>query len=133
MSRSASCSGFAGNLVQCAGSLGYAGFRLWCGNAEKWPGMGAGPEGCSQARAQGCRGPGGGWWRRILPLLRRRTLAVALSHFGTWSHLGTTRSSATDIFPGTATLSFRTASYRSSDLTLRTTERPADSDRVIHG
>lgn len=51
----------------------------------------------------------------------RWPLAVALSHFGTWSHLGVTRSSATDVFPGTATLSFRTASYRSSRLTLRTT------------
>ena len=52
----------------------------------------------------------------------RWPLAVALSHFGTWSHLGTTRSSATDVFPNTATLSFRTASYHSSHLTLRTTE-----------
>jgi hypothetical protein len=52
----------------------------------------------------------------------RWPLTVALSHFGTWSHLGATRSSATDVFPNTATLSFRTASYRSSHLTLRTTE-----------
>jgi Domain of unknown function (DUF929) len=52
----------------------------------------------------------------------RWPLAVALSHFGTWSHLGATRSSPTDVFPNTATLSFRTASYRSSGLTLRTTE-----------
>jgi hypothetical protein len=52
----------------------------------------------------------------------RWPLAVALSHFGAWSHLGATRSSATDVFPNTATLSFRTASYRSSHLTLRTTE-----------
>jgi hypothetical protein len=52
----------------------------------------------------------------------RWPLAVALSHFGTWRHLGVTRSSATDVFPGTATLSFRTASYGSSHLTLRTTE-----------
>jgi hypothetical protein len=52
----------------------------------------------------------------------RWPLAVALSHFGTWSHLGATRSSASDVFPNTATLSFRTASYRSSQLTLRTTE-----------
>jgi hypothetical protein len=52
----------------------------------------------------------------------RWPLAVALSHFGTWSNLGATRSSATDVFPNTATLSFRTASYRSSHLTLRTTE-----------
>ena len=52
----------------------------------------------------------------------RWPLVVALSHFGTWSHLGSTRSSATDIFPNTATLSFRTAGYRSAELTLRTTE-----------
>jgi hypothetical protein len=52
----------------------------------------------------------------------RWSLAVALSHFGTWSHLGSTTSSATDVYPSTATLSFRTAVYRSSELTLRTTE-----------
>ena len=52
----------------------------------------------------------------------RWPLAVALSHFGTWRHLGATRSSPTDVFPNTATLSFRTASYESSGLTLRTTE-----------
>jgi hypothetical protein len=43
----------------------------------------------------------------------RWPLAVALSHFGTWSHLGTTRSSATDLYPNTATLSFRAARYTS--------------------
>ena len=52
----------------------------------------------------------------------RWPLAVALSHFGTWSHLGATRSAATDVYPNTATLSFRTASYHSSHLTQRTTE-----------
>jgi hypothetical protein len=52
----------------------------------------------------------------------RWPLTVALSHFGTRSHLGATRSAATDVYPNTATLSFRTASYRSSHLTLRTTE-----------
>jgi hypothetical protein len=52
----------------------------------------------------------------------RWPLAVALAHFGTWSHLGSTTSSATDIYPNTATLSFRTAQYRSAELTLRTTE-----------
>jgi len=52
----------------------------------------------------------------------RWPLVIALSHFGTWSHLGSTRSSATDIYPNTATLSFRTARYTSPDLTLRTTE-----------
>jgi hypothetical protein len=52
----------------------------------------------------------------------RWALTVALSHFGTWSHLGTTRSSSTDVYPSTATLSFRHAVYRSARLTLRTTE-----------
>jgi hypothetical protein len=52
----------------------------------------------------------------------RWALTVALSQFGTWSQLGITKSSATDIYPNTATLSFRTAHYRSADLTLSTTE-----------
>jgi hypothetical protein len=52
----------------------------------------------------------------------RWSLTVALSHFGTWDHLDVTKSAATDIFPGTATLSFRSARYHSSQLTLHTTE-----------
>jgi len=52
----------------------------------------------------------------------RWSVTVALSHFGTWSQLGITRSSASDIYPNTATLSFRAARYRSAELTLRTTE-----------
>ncbi len=52
----------------------------------------------------------------------RWPLTVALSHFGTWSQLGVTKSAATDIFPNTATLSFRSAQYHSSQLTLHTTE-----------
>ena len=52
----------------------------------------------------------------------RWSLTVALSHFGTWSGLGTTHSSATDVYPNTATLSFRNARFTSSKLTLRTTE-----------
>ncbi len=52
----------------------------------------------------------------------RWSLAVALSRFGTWNQLGVTRSAATDVFPNTATLSFRTARYQSTQLTLRTTE-----------
>jgi hypothetical protein len=52
----------------------------------------------------------------------RWAVTVALSQFGTWSQLGITKSSATDIYPNTATLSFRTARYRSADLTLSTTE-----------
>ena len=52
----------------------------------------------------------------------RWPLIVALSHFGTFTNLGTTTSSATDVDPNTATFSFRTASYHSTQLTLRTTE-----------
>jgi Domain of unknown function (DUF929) len=59
----------------------------------------------------------------------RWALTVALSHFGTWSQLGITKSSATDIYPSTATLSFRSARYRSTELTLSTTEL---TDNVGH-
>jgi hypothetical protein len=52
----------------------------------------------------------------------RWPLTVALSHFGNWSQLGVTKSAATDIFPNTATLSFRAAQYHSSQLSLHTTE-----------
>ena len=52
----------------------------------------------------------------------RWAVTVALSHFGTWSQLGVTKSAASDVYPNTATLSFRTASYRSPQLTLLTTE-----------
>ena len=61
----------------------------------------------------------------------RWSLAVALSHFGTWSHLGTTTSSATDVYPDTATLSFRTAQYQSTELTLRTTELADNAGRPL--
>jgi Domain of unknown function (DUF929) len=61
----------------------------------------------------------------------RWSLAVALSHFGTWSHLGTTTSSATDVYPDTATLSFRTAQYQSTELTLRTTELTDSAGRPL--
>ena len=59
----------------------------------------------------------------------RWALTVALSQFGTWSQLGITKSSATDIYPNTATLSFRTARYRSAGLALNTTEL---TDNVGH-
>jgi hypothetical protein len=59
----------------------------------------------------------------------RWALTVALSQFGTWSQLGITKSSATDIYPNTATLSFRAARYRSADLTVNTTEL---TDNVGH-
>jgi hypothetical protein len=61
----------------------------------------------------------------------RWPLTVALAHFGTWSQLGSTRSSATDIYPNTATLSFRTAQYRSAELTLRTTELADNAGRPL--
>ncbi len=59
----------------------------------------------------------------------RWPLVVALSHFGSWNHLGSTSSSATDIYPNTATFSFRAAGYRSAEVTLRTTEL---ADNVGH-
>ena len=63
----------------------------------------------------------------------RWSLTVALSHFGTWSHLGSTTSSATDVYPNTATLSFRTAVYHSTELTLRTTELADNAGRSAAG
>jgi hypothetical protein len=61
----------------------------------------------------------------------RWSLTVALSHFGTWSHLGSTTSSATDVYPSTATLSFRAAVYHSQELTLLTTELADNSGRPL--
>jgi hypothetical protein len=61
----------------------------------------------------------------------RWSVAVALSHFGTLSHLGTTSSSATDVYPDTATLSFRTVRYQSTELTLRTTELADNAGRPL--
>jgi hypothetical protein len=85
--------------------------------------------------AGSCLGSRRGWgsrWRSLIVFVseescpfcaaERWPLAVALSHFDIWSHLGSTTSSATDVYPNTATLSFRTAVYRSTELTLRTTE-----------
>ena len=61
----------------------------------------------------------------------RWSLAVALSHFGTWSHLGFTTSSAADVYPSTAMLSFRTTAYHSTELTLRTTELADNAGRRL--
>jgi hypothetical protein len=61
----------------------------------------------------------------------RWPLVVALSHFGTWSNLGSTRSSATDVYPNTATFSFRAAHFRSAELTLRTTELADNAGRPL--
>ena len=59
----------------------------------------------------------------------RWAVVIALAHFGTWSHLGATTSSSTDVDPSTATFSFRNATYRSPYLALRTTEL---ADNVGH-
>lgn len=46
----------------------------------------------------------------------RWAVVVALSRFGTWSGLGATESSASDVYPGTQTLSFHGAAYTSKYL-----------------
>jgi hypothetical protein len=61
----------------------------------------------------------------------RWPLVVALSHFGTWTNLGSTKSSATDVYPNTATFSFRAAHFRSADVTLRTTELADNTGRPL--
>jgi hypothetical protein len=43
----------------------------------------------------------------------RWPLVIALSHFGTFSHLQTTHSATDDVFPGTPTFSFHGARYSS--------------------
>ena len=47
----------------------------------------------------------------------RWPMVVALSRFGTWTGLGGTESSATDVFPSTQTLSFHGAKFTSDYLT----------------
>jgi hypothetical protein len=47
---------------------------------------------------------------------QRWPLTVALSRFGTWSHLGQTHSATADVFPDTPTLSFHGASLDSQYL-----------------
>ena len=61
----------------------------------------------------------------------RWPLVVALSHFGTWSNLGSTRSSPTDVYPNTATFSFRAAHYSSARIALRTTELADNTGRAL--
>ena len=63
----------------------------------------------------------------------RWPLAVALAHFGDWSRLGVTKSAAADVFPDTVTLSFRTARYSSTQLTLRTTELTDNAGHDLQG
>ena len=57
---------------------------------------------------------------------------MALAHFGDWSQLGVTKSAATDVYPDTATLSFRTVRY-STQLTLRTTELTDNAGHALQG
>jgi hypothetical protein len=61
----------------------------------------------------------------------RWPVVIALSHFGTWSNLGATTSSASDVYPGTATFSFRNARFHSSYLSLRRTELADNSGRPL--
>ena len=61
----------------------------------------------------------------------RWPVVVALSHFGTWHHLGATTSSSTDVFPSTPTFSFRSATFDSAYLTLRTTELANNAGRPL--
>jgi len=74
----------------------------------------------------------------------RWAVTVALSHFGTWAKLGITSSAAGDVYPNTATLSYRSAVYHSAELTLLTTEltdnaghplqpqTPLDTELIAH-
>ena len=74
----------------------------------------------------------------------RWAVTVALSHFGTWAKLGITSSAANDVYPNTATLSYRSAVYHSAELTLLTTEladnaghplqpqTPLDTELIAH-
>jgi hypothetical protein len=61
----------------------------------------------------------------------RWPVVIALSHFGTWGHLGATTSSSTDVFPSTATFSFRHATYTSRYLALRSTELTDNTGRRL--
>jgi hypothetical protein len=61
----------------------------------------------------------------------RWAVTVALSHFGTWTQLGVTSSAADDVYPNTATLSFRSAAYHSAQLTLLTTELTDNAGRPL--
>lgn len=56
----------------------------------------------------------------------RWVLVVALSRFGTFSHLGATSSSPDEVFPRTATFSFDGSSYRSRYLSFSAVEEYAD-------
>jgi hypothetical protein len=61
----------------------------------------------------------------------RWPVVIALSHFGTWHHLGATTSSSTDVYPSTATFSFRNATFDSRYLAVRTTELANNAGRSL--
>jgi len=58
-------------------------------------------------------------------------MAVALSRFGTFTGLGETASSPSDVYPNTATLTFHGASYASTYLSF--TAREIQSNQVVNG
>ncbi len=61
----------------------------------------------------------------------RWAVAVALSRFGTLHGVGETKSSATDVFPNTATLSFHDATYTGD--TVAFTAKEIQSNQVVNG
>ena len=61
----------------------------------------------------------------------RWALVIALSQFGAWHNLGATTSSAMDVYPSTASFSFRHATFTSQRLALRTTELADNAGRAL--
>jgi hypothetical protein len=62
---------------------------------------------------------------------QRWAVVVALSRFGTFSGLGETTSSPSDVYPSTATLTFHGASYTSDYLSF--TGKETESNQVVDG
>jgi hypothetical protein len=62
---------------------------------------------------------------------QRWPVVVALSRFGTWSGLGATSSSASDVFPNTPTLSFHGAHFTSDVLSFAGFE--TQSNKLVNG
>jgi thiol-disulfide isomerase/thioredoxin len=63
----------------------------------------------------------------------RWPLAVTLSRFGTFHHLGATESATNDQFPGTKTLSFYGSTYTSKYLTFNSTEETTNQPKASGG
>jgi hypothetical protein len=61
----------------------------------------------------------------------RWPVVVALSRFGTWSHLGATASASNDVYPNTPTLSFHGATYTSDYLSFTGVE--TSSNKIVNG